>query len=78
MPAFCPQREKEEGVNSGFFFFFLLFFFLAELEFELWALHLQSRHSSAWAKPPVLFFFFLLVLGFELGASHLLDKHSTI
>jgi hypothetical protein len=37
------------SVQVGFFFFFLL----VGLEFELKALHLQSRHSTASATPPV-------------------------
>jgi hypothetical protein len=39
------------------------FFFLVGLEFELRALHLQTRHSTAWAIPPVYFAMVILELG---------------
>jgi hypothetical protein len=41
-------------------------FFFVELEFELRALHLQSRCSTIWATPPVHFVLVIL----EMGGSH--------
>jgi hypothetical protein len=40
------------------------FFFLVGLGFELWALRLPSRNSTAWATPPVHFALVILEMGY--------------
>jgi hypothetical protein len=74
-PLLCWFTSLEVNKRSFFtlgfssfhlvFYFFCLFIYLALLGFELRALHLLDKHSTAWAMPPP-FFCFWLFLGYGL------------
>jgi hypothetical protein len=60
---FSPHLQRTRLPRSSSCVILILVPFLVGLQFELRALHLQSRHSTAGARPPVHFVLVILEMG---------------